>query len=65
MNKKYKIIGVSNFDLDNVNDILIADNLNKYYGEKILKFLFDTMGDNDKYFPRLVEQDYELYVWEP
>jgi len=65
MNKKYKIIGKSNFDLDNVSDILIADNLNKYYGEKIVKYLQDNTRDNDTYFPRLVEQDYKLYKWEP
>ena len=62
---KYKIIGTSNFCLDNVSDILIADNLNKYYGEKIVRFLQDTMYENDTYYPRLVEQDYELYMWEP
>jgi len=65
MNKKYKIIGKSNFDLETVNDILIADKLNKYYGEKIVKFLQDNTRDNDTYFPRLVEQDYKLYKWEP
>lgn len=61
----YKIIGVSNFCLDYVSDRLIADNLNKYYGEKIVKFLEENTHENDDYFPRLVDQDYELYVWEP
>lgn len=65
MSKKYKIIGISNFCLDYISDILIADNLNEYYGKKILKFLEDTMYENDTYSPRLVEQDYELYMWEP
>lgn len=65
MNKKYKIIGVSNFNLDEVSDILIAENLNKYYGKKIVTFLQDTMHESDTYYPRLVDQNHELYVWEP
>lgn len=65
MSKKYKIIGTSNFDLDNVNDILIADNLNYYYGKLIEKLLIDTMHEHDDYYPKFVEQNYELYKWEP
>lgn len=64
MDKKYKIIGVSNFCLDNVSDILIADNLNKYYGERIVEFLHNQMRSDDTYYPKLVEQDYKLYKWE-
>ena len=63
-NEKYKIIGKSNFNYDNVSDVLICDNLSKYYGEKILKFLRDDMGDNDTYYPKLVKQDYKLYKYE-
>lgn len=63
--KKYKIIGMSNFCLDYVDDFLIADNLNEYYGKMIEKFLQDNMHEHDTYYPRLVEQDYELYKWEP
>jgi len=64
-NEKYKIIGKSNFNYDNVSDTLICDNLSKYYGEKILKFLRDDMGDNDTYYPKLVDQNYVLYEWKP
>jgi len=64
-NRKYKIIGVSNFDLENVSDVLIADNLNGYYGKKIEKFLIDSMDENDTYFPKLVDQDHKLYEFEP
>jgi len=60
-NEKYKIIGVSNFSLDSVDEILICDNLSKYYGEKIVKFLEDDAHDTDTYFPRLVRQDHKLY----
>ena len=64
-NEKYKIIGKSNFNYDNVSDTLICDDLSKYYGEKILKFLRDDMGDNDTYYPKLVDQNYVLYEWKP
>ena len=60
-----KIIGISNFNLDNVSDILIASNINKYYGKIILKALKDNMNEHDIYYPRLVEDDYELYEWQP
>jgi len=63
--QKYKIIGKSNFNYDNVSDVLICDNLSKYYGEKILKFLRDDMGYNDTYYPKLVDQNYVLYEWKP
>jgi len=39
--------------------------MSKYYGEKILKFLRDDMGDNDTYYPKLVDQNYVLYEWKP
>lgn len=60
-----KIIGISNHDLDNVSDILIADNVNKYYGNKIIQYLQDATTDNDRYYPKLVDDDYELYKWMP
>jgi len=63
--QKYKIIGKSNFNYDNISDILICDNLSKYYGEKIIEFLQEDMGDNDTYYPELVKQDYALYEWKP
>jgi len=65
MNNKYKIVGVSNFNSEHVNDILIADNLNYYHGNLIVKLLIDTMHKYDDYFPKLVSDDYKLYKWEP
>jgi len=61
---KYKIIGVSNFNLDTVNDILICDNMSKYYGEKIVKLLENDVHDSDTYYPKLVKQDYKLYKFQ-
>jgi len=60
-----KIIGKSNFDLDNVNDILICENVNKTWGVFIIKAIEKITGDYDTYYPMLVEDDYELYKWEP
>jgi hypothetical protein len=45
-----KIIEISNFCLDNVSDILIADNLNEYYGNLIIKFLESKTNEHDKYY---------------
>ena len=56
-----KIIGCSNFNLDTVSDILIADNVNKQCGEKIVKFLQSESHSNDTYYPFLVEDDHKLY----
>jgi hypothetical protein len=56
-----KIIGISNFCLDNVTDILIADNLNDYYGNLIIKFLESKANEHDTYYPKLVDDNYELY----
>lgn len=60
-----KIIGKSNCDLDSISDILIADNLNGYYGKLIVEFLEDHATEDDTYYPILVEDDYELYKWQP
>jgi hypothetical protein len=60
-----KIIGVSNFGLDNVSDILIASNLNSYYGKLIIDLLEINADERDTYYPKLVEDDYELYEWQP
>lgn len=56
-----KIIGISNFNLDYVSDILIAENVNEWYGKRIVKFLQNECTSQDTYFPELVEDDYELH----
>ncbi|MGL6184838.1 MAG: hypothetical protein ACRC1T_05605 [Clostridium chrysemydis] len=56
-----KIIGIDNLNRDTVSDILICENINKYYGEKLLKYL---ESECDKYSDcsyKLVEDGYNLY----
>ena len=60
-----KIIGKSNFDLDNVSDILICENVNKTWGRFIIKAIREITGEYDTYYPELVDDDYELYEWKP
>jgi len=61
-----KIILVDNFDRERINDILIAENVNKIWGARIVKFLRDTFSNsNSSDWFRLVEDDYKLYKFEP
>lgn len=60
-----KIVGKSNYDLDSVDDILIAENVNRYYGEMIVELLKNRAREDDTYYPFLVEDDYKLYKWQP
>ena len=61
-----KIIKVDNFDRETKDDRLICENVNKFYGEKIVNFLNDTeSGDNSPNFYRLVEDDHQLFKFEP
>jgi hypothetical protein len=61
-----KIIGVDNFNMDNVSDQLIAEHVNEFYGNAIIEFLNKKyVGDNSSIYFKLVEDNYKLYVWEP
>ena len=60
-----KIIGKSNYDLDTVDDIIIAENIGKGWGELIIAAMREFMSESEKYYPLLVEDNYELYKWEP
>lgn len=61
-----KIVQVDNFDRDNISDVLIAENVNKNFGEFLTKALIDKYSSSNSpdYF-RLVPDNYELYKWEP
>jgi len=62
-----KIIAKSNFDLETVNDFLVAEHINKTHGEVAVE-AFNTAFCSDPsapYFYKLVEDSYQLYTWEP
>ena len=58
-----KIISVDNFNRDEVSDKLIAENVNNYYGNEIVKFL-NKEDENSEDFYKLVENDHKLYKYE-
>lgn len=60
-----KIIGVSNFDNEMIDDVLICDNIHKINGETIVEFMNDSASEDSFYFYKLVDSDHELYVFEP
>lgn len=57
-----KIIAKDNFCREEISDRLICENINEYYGEKILEFLKGTFESaySDDYF-ELVDDEYKLY----
>lgn len=59
-----KIIKVDNFDREGLigNDILIAENVNEYWGNKIVNKLNES--EFSEYF-KLVTDDYKLKRFEP
>lgn len=62
--KNLKVIAVSNYDDETMNDSLICDNVNEYYG-KIIVDRLNSMYPEGRMFYKLVPQDTKLYVWEP
>lgn len=60
-----KIVAKSNYDLDDWSEYIIAEGLNSYYGKLICEFLQSKVTNDDSAWPVLVEDDYELYIWEP
>lgn len=59
-----KIIGIDNLDRDNINDILICENVHKYYIDSIIKILNDKVGNHNGYYCKIVEDNYKLYKFE-
>ena len=60
-----KIVCVDNYGRETRNDYLIAENVNKTYGERIVKFLNKEEGEETPNFFKLVEDTYVLYKFEP
>lgn len=60
-----KLIKVDNYDREYYDDVLIAENVHKGYGELIANLLNNRVGENSEDFFKLVEDDYELFKFEP
>jgi len=61
-----KIICEDNYNREHISDVLIAENVNEFYGKIIVKFLLSkyTSRTTSEYF-KLVEDDHQLYVFTP
>jgi hypothetical protein len=60
-----KVIGHSNFDLDNVSEVLVCENIKQSYADILVKALNDRSGENATYYYSVVPDDHKLYRWEP
>jgi hypothetical protein len=62
-----KIVKADNFDREGSqgNDVLIAENVNKFWGESITGLLNERAGKDSKDFFELVEDDYKLKAFQP
>lgn len=56
-----KIIKVDNYDREAYDDVLIAENVHKYFGQMIVDLLNDNPKRIDDHWFRLVEDDYKLF----
>jgi hypothetical protein len=56
-----KIIKVDNYDRELYDDVLIAENVHKYYGQIIVDLLNNNPKRFDDDYFRLVEDDYKLF----
>jgi hypothetical protein len=56
-----KIIGKDNYDRETISDVLVAENVTKYYANLIVTLLNNSpvVGENDFYVA--VADDYQLY----
>ena len=59
-----KIIAIDNFNRENVDDMLVAENVNRYYGKLIVDLLNQKFSVNYDWFYKLVDDDYKLYEFE-
>lgn len=61
-----KIVAHSNFDNETVSEFVVADNIPAFYAEKLIHFMQKEIASKDAtYYYKLVDLDYELYIWEP
>jgi hypothetical protein len=55
-----KIVMVDNYNRDSVADVLIAENVNENYAQKIVEFLNEKEGENSTNWFSLKPDDYRL-----
>lgn len=59
-----KVVLVSNYNLETVNDKLLEENLTEEYA-KILASDWNDKHKNNDYYALVKEDDYKLYRFEP
>ena len=61
-----KIIRTDNFDRESVSEYVVAENLSPFWGETILRVMIENLtSDNEPDWFKLVEDDYQLYEFDP
>lgn len=60
-----KVVGVSNFNLETVDDILVSEHETPEDARAIAKEMNDSTGMNDKYYYKAVDDSYVLHKFEP
>ena len=61
-----KVVLVSNFNIETVNDILYAKDLTlEEASKKAREYNVSHPIDSHPYWAKVVEDDYKLHVWEP
>jgi len=58
-----KIIGTDNYDRDYISDKLIAENVSEFWAKRIVEFMNEKYCDDTFY--KVVEDDQELFIYEP
>jgi hypothetical protein len=56
-----KIVMIDNFNRETVADVLIAENVNKHFGEVIVRLLNSREGDSSPNYFVLKEDSYILW----
>lgn len=61
-----KIVAHSNFNNENVSEVLVAENIQfEFYAKVMLDALLATVTESSPYYFKLEKDDYQLYTWDP
>lgn len=60
-----KIIRQDNFNREMVSEVFVAQQLSVWYADLIVELLNSKESVNSPDYYKVVEDDYELYEWEP